>query len=92
MLYCDEACGGDASYLYVIYNMYWNDTVFALPSLPKPFVWKCLSDTSSPEVLKDEKEALCTGTTINVNARSILVLEACQERVSKRAPGKRKTK
>ena len=92
VLYCDEACGGDASYLYVIYNMYWNDTVFALPSLPKPFVWKCLSDTSSPEVLKDEKEALCTGTTINVNARSILVLEACQERVSKRAPGKRKTK
>ena len=51
MLYCGlySGRGQDHSFIYVAYNMHWEDKEFLLPELPKGCEWQILCDTSDEE-------------------------------------------
>ena len=52
IMYCGEyaqkADGETDDYIYVAYNMYWEEKIFALPNLPEDRKWYRIADTSEP--------------------------------------------
>ncbi len=52
MLYCGlySGKGQEHSFVYVAYNMHWEDKEFSLPELPMGCEWQILCDTSDMEV------------------------------------------
>ena len=50
MMYCGEYAqtqeGKSDDYIYIAYNMYWEEKSFALPHLPEERKWYAAADTS----------------------------------------------
>ncbi|MGI6012328.1 MAG: Type II secretory pathway, pullulanase PulA and related glycosidase [Ruminococcus sp.] len=53
LMYCGEYAEDDTGkaddYIYVAYNMHWEEKIFALPNLPEEKKWYRIADTSEPE-------------------------------------------
>lgn len=60
----------DDDYIYLAYNMYWEEIDFALPTLPKDFEWECVFCTREDDMTSMDAEDL----SVKVSARSIKVL------------------
>ena len=74
--YAKEMTGKEDVFIYVIYNMHWNEHKFALPDIPEGMRWYLAIDSSKKnsvcpkgkELLLEEKKS------IYVKPRTILVL------------------
>lgn len=74
--YAKEVTGKEDTFIYVIYNMHWNEHKFALPDIPEGMQWYLAIDSAKKdgvypaggEVLLEEKKS------IYVKPRTILVL------------------
>jgi glycogen operon protein len=69
ILYCGEYAQDD--YIYVCYNMHWEEHSMALPMLPDGYGWHCAFDTSNSrlEEIVDQE-----GRQIAAKERSVVVL------------------
>lgn len=74
VMYCGEYAedGRREDDFYIIYNMYWLDTRFALPKLPKDREWCLLLDTGTG--FEEDEKALPRQNEILVKDRKIVVL------------------
>ncbi|MBR0164656.1 MAG: hypothetical protein IJQ12_08295 [Lachnospiraceae bacterium] len=79
VLYSDTASG---EYLYVTYNMYWEETSFAMPALPSGFCWMQLADTEKEEAVLEKPEKVRGLTTVNA-ARSIRIFAGIRQEKKK---------
>lgn len=66
--------------LYVVYNMYWESLTFALPDVPKHFVWRKLSDTAREAPVLPPGESLFPEKETTVCARSVQIFEAVDQK------------
>lgn len=78
MLYCGLYCGKgqEHSFVYVAYNMHWEDKEFSLPELPKGCEWQLLCDTADSEAdystpkrgrtLKDQSKATLLSRSVSI--------------------------
>lgn len=77
MLYNGAYVQGETeAFLYVVYNMYWQEAPYALPRLPKGLKWYVMADTADAKVYRprgEETEADDQKMT-RVTARSIRIL------------------
>lgn len=69
ILYCGEYAADD--FIYVAYNMHWEEHVMALPKLPDGYGWKCVFDTYCVSKKNGELEL---NREIHTKERSIMVL------------------
>ena len=63
-------------FIYVIYNMYWNEHKFALPDIPERMHWYLAIDSSKKDSVypKGKEPLLEEKKSIYVKPRTILVL------------------
>ncbi len=68
------------SFLYVVYNMYWQEASYALPRLPRGLKWHVMADTADIQVYRSRWEEYETEEQkmIRLKARSIKILCARQ--------------
>lgn len=82
MLYCGKYGkkpeGKDDDFIYLAYNMYWEEISFALPALPKDYKWKCTVYSEDPDVDKVKIED--TDEKIKVAPRSVMVLTGVRQK------------
>ncbi|HCT90054.1 MAG TPA: hypothetical protein DF613_01530 [Lachnospiraceae bacterium] len=64
------------SFLYVVYNMYWQEAFYALPRLPKGLKWCTMADTADAEVYRAQGEEPETDDQkmVRLEARSVKIL------------------
>ena len=72
----NENSGNAAVFIYVIYNMHWNEHKFALPDIPEGMRWYLAIDSSKKNSVcpKGEELLLEEKKSIYVKPRTILVL------------------
>lgn len=82
VLYCGKYAkkedGTTDDFVYVIYNMYWNDKMFALPDLPEGMKWYVTVDSGkkSEEAVSiaGQEKVITEKKSLKVSGRTILVL------------------
>lgn len=74
--YAKEMTGKEDVFIYVIYNMHWNEHKFALPDIPEGMRWYLAIDSSKKNSVcpKGEELLLEEKKSIYVKPRTILVL------------------
>ena len=74
--YAKEMTGKEDVFIYVIYNMHWNEHKFALPDIPEGMRWYLAIDSSKKNSVcpKGEELLLAAKKSIYVKPRTILVL------------------
>ncbi len=74
--YAKEMTGKADVFIYVIYNMHWNEHKFALPDIPEGMHWYLAIDSSKKDSVypKGEEALLEEKKSIYVKPRTILVL------------------
>jgi glycogen operon protein len=86
MLYCGlyNDSNADHSFVYVAYNMHWEEREFALPVLPTGCSWELIMNTADDFITVDEHESVPLTQTNKylLEARSICMF------VSKGEPSK----
>jgi glycogen operon protein len=86
MLYCGlyNDSNADHSFVYVAYNMHWEEREFALPALPTGCSWELVMNTADDFITVDEHESVPLTQTNKylLEARSICMF------VSKGEPSK----
>ena len=84
VLYCGEYAqredGSKDDTLYFVYNMYWQEQSFALPTPPEGYSWRLVADTSLQKVFitgSGKKEMSASDDRlVSVSPRSIKILQA----------------
>ena len=73
MMYCGQYAS-EEEFLYVAYNLHWEEQEFALPSLPEEMQWYMAIDSSTGVYPEGEEKACGTQKTFFVPGRTIIVL------------------
>lgn len=73
MMYCGQYAS-EEEFLYVAYNLHWEEQEFALPSLPEEMQWYVAIDSSTGVYPEGEEKACGTQKTFSVPGRTIIVL------------------
>lgn len=63
-------------FIYLAYNMHWNNHDFGLPRLPKGYKWDCVINTDHDDSDKINKLLIERQDEINVPARTSIILKA----------------
>ena len=74
MMYCGQEAK-EGTYLYVAYNLHWNEQDFALPRLPDGLSWQLVFDTEDGIPSSEKEIRWIDQKSFKVPPRSILVLE-----------------
>lgn len=74
MMYCGQEAK-EGKYLYVAYNLHWNEQDFALPRLPDSLSWQLVFDTEDGIPSPEKEIRWIDQKSFEVPPRSILVLE-----------------
>ena len=74
MMYCGQEAK-EGKYLYVAYNLHWNEQDFALPRLPDGLSWQLVFDTEDGIPSPEKEIRWIDQKSFEVPPRSILVLE-----------------
>ncbi len=90
MLYCGRYMDQE-NWLYVAYNMHWQEHDFGLPGLPETEEWKlCLTTGEEPPALTGLEEGKKEGQHVRVPARTICLFQSSKRQVEKQKKRKKK--
>jgi len=78
LLYCGKYMNED-EYIYIAYNLHWTDHEFAVPKLPKGYVWNMIADTHVSDDIKNSGADISRLNdkdrgAITVKERSIVIM------------------
>lgn len=78
MLYCGKYARKtdkmQDDFIYIIYNMHWEEHKFALPALPNGYVWKLTCETNKEGFIAENEKSVVDSSYIKVSARSVMIL------------------
>lgn len=78
MMYCGKyAVKADKTqddFIYIIYNMHWEEHKFALPVLPNGYVWQLICETNHEGFISDSEKIVIESSNVNTEARSVVIL------------------
>ena len=92
LLYCGlyDKGADDKSFIYVCYNMCWNESEIALPKLPEGNAWELVSDTAEEPDNNTVKKA-SDNDKVTLTERSVRIYRSFEDKKSsKRKSSKKK--
>ena len=80
MMYCGKYAkrdnGRDDDFIYIAYNMHWENHEFALPKLPRGLRWEAELVSEAGELSEYRRELLKKQESVTLSQRSVLVLKS----------------
>ena len=91
LLYCGlyDKGADDKSFIYVCYNMCWNESEIALPKLPEGNGWQLVSDTAGEPATNTVKKA-SDNDKVTLTERSVRIYRSFEDKKSKKRKSSKK--